>query len=149
MCPPSAFGLAASTAAIVLAAGTRGKRLAMPNTRIMMHQPMGGASGQAIDVEIQAKEIMYHKNNLTRIVAQITGNSFEKVRPAPNTVPNSTVLKHSLFLCRRRHIHDRVWAPGLEGIYAGLGIVRAGGEAHEPGSLRPEGMPLVCPRTNL
>lgn len=45
----------------------------MPNTRIMIHQPLGGASGQAIDVEIQAKEIMYHKKNITRIMSQITG----------------------------------------------------------------------------
>jgi ATP-dependent Clp protease protease subunit len=68
-----ALGIAASTAAIVLAGGTKGKRLAMPNTRIMIHQPLGGASGQAIDVEIQAKEIMYHKKNITRIMSQITG----------------------------------------------------------------------------
>lgn len=74
-----AFGLAASTAAIVLAGGSKGKRFAMPNARIMMHQPLGGASGQAIDVEIQAKEVMYHKNNITRIVAEITGRAFEQV----------------------------------------------------------------------
>jgi ATP-dependent Clp protease protease subunit len=74
-----AFGLAASTAAIVLAGGSKGKRFAMPNARIMMHQPMGGASGQAIDVEIQAKEVMYHKNNITRILSEITGRPFEQV----------------------------------------------------------------------
>lgn len=45
----------------------------------MMHQPMGGASGQAIDVEIQAKEIMYHKTNITRILSEITGRPFEQV----------------------------------------------------------------------
>lgn len=74
-----AFGLAASTAAIVLAGGSKGKRFAMPNARIMMHQPMGGASGQAIDVEIQAKEVMYHKNNITRILSEITGRPFKQV----------------------------------------------------------------------
>ncbi|XP_002981945.2 ATP-dependent Clp protease proteolytic subunit 4, chloroplastic [Selaginella moellendorffii] len=74
-----AFGLAASTASVILAGGTKGKRFAMPNTRIMVHQPMGGASGQAIDVEIQAKEIMFHKNNFTRILAEITGKPFEQV----------------------------------------------------------------------
>lgn len=74
-----AFGLAASTAAIVLAGGSKGRRLAMPNARIMMHQPLGGASGQAIDVEIQAKEIMYHKSNITRILSEITGRSFQQV----------------------------------------------------------------------
>lgn len=74
-----AFGLAASTASIVLAGGSKGKRLAMPNTRIMMHQPLGGASGSAIDVEIQAKEIMYHKSNVTRIISERTGRSTEQV----------------------------------------------------------------------
>ncbi|CAM6111884.1 unnamed protein product [Calypogeia fissa] len=74
-----AFGLAASTAAIVLAGGSKGKRFAMPNARIMMHQPLGGASGQAIDVEIQAKEVMYHKNNITRIISEITGRPFDQV----------------------------------------------------------------------
>eukprot|EP00250_Pteridium_aquilinum_P005747 c15798_g1_i1 orf=153-1073(+) len=74
-----AFGFAASTAAILLAAGSKGKRLAMPNARIMLHQPMGGASGQAIDVEIQAKEIMHHKTNITRILSQITGRTYEQV----------------------------------------------------------------------
>lgn len=74
-----AFGLAASTAAIVLAGGSKGKRLAMPNTRIMMHQPLGGASGSAMDVEIQAKEIMYHKSNVTRIISERTGRSAEQV----------------------------------------------------------------------
>eukprot|EP01018_Ginkgo_biloba_P005305 Gb_05917 [translate_table: standard] len=74
-----AFGIAASTASIVLGGGSKGKRLAMPNTRIMMHQPLGGASGQAIDVEIQAKEIMYHKNNVTRIISESTGRPFEQV----------------------------------------------------------------------
>jgi ATP-dependent Clp protease protease subunit len=73
------FGLAASTAAIVLAGGTRGRRLAMPNSRIMMHQPLGGASGQAIDVEIQAKEVMYHKSNITRLLSEISGRSYEQV----------------------------------------------------------------------
>ncbi|GJP42468.1 hypothetical protein CLOM_g2028 [Closterium sp. NIES-68] len=53
--------------------------MAMPNARIMMHQPMGGASGQAIDVEIQAKEIMYHKSNIARILSEITGRSAEQV----------------------------------------------------------------------
>jgi ATP-dependent Clp protease protease subunit len=74
-----AFGFAASTAAILLAAGTKGKRFAMPNSRIMLHQPMGGASGQVMDVEIQAKEIMYHKTNITRILSEITGRSVKQI----------------------------------------------------------------------
>ncbi|XVF45481.1 hypothetical protein PTKIN_Ptkin02bG0210000 [Pterospermum kingtungense] len=75
-----AVGIAASTASIILGGGTKGKRLAMPNTRIMIHQPLGGASGQAIDVEIQAREIMHNKNNVTRIISGFTGRSFEQVQ---------------------------------------------------------------------
>ncbi|KAK1326999.1 hypothetical protein QJS10_CPA01g03018 [Acorus calamus] len=75
-----AMGIAASTSSIILGGGTKGKRLAMPNTRIMVHQPLGGASGQAIDVEIQAKEIMHNKNNITRIISGFTGRSFEQVQ---------------------------------------------------------------------
>ena len=75
-----ALGIAASTASIILGGGTKGKRLAMPNTRIMIHQPLGGASGQAIDVEIQAREVMHNKNNVTRIISESTGRSFEQVQ---------------------------------------------------------------------
>ncbi|GAA0141066.1 serine protease [Lithospermum erythrorhizon] len=74
-----ALGIAASTASIILGGGARGKRFAMPNTRIMMHQPLGGASGQAIDVEIQAKEVMHNKNNVIRIVSEFSGRSIEQV----------------------------------------------------------------------
>ncbi|OAY81336.1 ATP-dependent Clp protease proteolytic subunit 4, chloroplastic [Ananas comosus] len=75
-----ALGIAASTSSIILGAGTKGKRFAMPNTRIMIHQPLGGASGQAIDVEIQAKEIMHNKNNMIRIIAGFTSRTFEQVQ---------------------------------------------------------------------
>ncbi|KAG7952692.1 hypothetical protein I3843_12G071400 [Carya illinoinensis] len=75
-----ALGFAASTASIILGGGTKGKRLAMPNTRIMIHQPLGGASGQAIDVEIQAREVMHNKNNVTRIISESTNRSFEQVQ---------------------------------------------------------------------
>ncbi|XP_057448758.1 ATP-dependent Clp protease proteolytic subunit 4, chloroplastic [Lotus japonicus] len=75
-----ALGIAASTASIILGGGTKGKRFAMPNTRIMIHQPLGGASGQAIDVEIQAKEVMHNKNNVTRIISGFTGRTFEQVQ---------------------------------------------------------------------
>ena len=51
----------------------------MPNARIMIHQPLGGASGQAVDIEIQAKEIMFHKQNLNSIMAECTGNPIERV----------------------------------------------------------------------
>ncbi|PKU81841.1 ATP-dependent Clp protease proteolytic subunit 4, chloroplastic [Dendrobium catenatum] len=75
-----ALGIAASTSAIILGGGTKGKRLAMPNTRIMLHQPLGGASGQAIDVEIQAREIMHNKDNITRLISGFTGRPFEQVQ---------------------------------------------------------------------
>ncbi|KAL7187948.1 hypothetical protein ACSBR1_037899 [Camellia fascicularis] len=75
-----ALGISASTASIILGGGTKGKRFAMPNTRIMIHQPLGGASGQAIDVEIQAREIMHNKDNVTRIISTVTGRPFEQVQ---------------------------------------------------------------------
>ncbi|KAK9917403.1 hypothetical protein WJX75_003979 [Coccomyxa subellipsoidea] len=73
------FGLAASMGAFLLGAGAKGKRYSMPNARIMIHQPLGGASGQAVDIEIQAKEIMYHKGNLNRIMSECTGQPIEKI----------------------------------------------------------------------
>ncbi|KAL6765535.1 Clp protease-domain-containing protein [Haematococcus lacustris] len=73
------FGLAASMGAFLLGAGKKGKRYSMPNSRIMIHQPLGGASGQAVDIEIQAKEIMYHKANLNRIMADCTGQPLKKI----------------------------------------------------------------------
>jgi ATP-dependent Clp protease protease subunit len=72
-------GMAASMGAVLLAAGTPGKRYALPNARIMIHQPLGGAQGQASDIEIQAKEIMYIKENLNRILAEHTGQPIEKL----------------------------------------------------------------------
>uniref|UniRef100_A0ACD5THN6 Uncharacterized protein n=1 Tax=Avena sativa TaxID=4498 RepID=A0ACD5THN6_AVESA len=73
------MGMAGSTASILLGGGTKGKRFAMPNTRIMMHQPMGGASGQALDVEVQAKEILTSKRNVIRIISGFTGRTLEQV----------------------------------------------------------------------
>eukprot|EP01025_Chloroclados_australasicus_P068054 TRINITY_DN943_c0_g1_i3.p1 TRINITY_DN943_c0_g1~~TRINITY_DN943_c0_g1_i3.p1 ORF type:complete len:313 (+),score=33.29 TRINITY_DN943_c0_g1_i3:94-939(+) len=73
------FGLAASMGAFLLGAGRRGKRFSMPNSRIMIHQPLGGASGQAVDIEIQAREIMYHKANINRIMANYTGQPVERI----------------------------------------------------------------------
>lgn len=65
--------------AFLLTAGTKGKRFSMPNARIMIHQPLGGASGQAVDIEIQAKEIMFHKANLNGIMAECTGQPIDQV----------------------------------------------------------------------
>jgi len=73
------LGIAGSTASIILGGGTKGKRFAMPNTRIMIHQPVGGASGQALDVEVQAKEILANKRNVIRLVSGFTGRTPEQV----------------------------------------------------------------------
>ena len=73
------FGLAASMGAFLLTAGAQGKRMALPSSRIMIHQPLGGAQGQAVDIEIQAKEILYHKRTLNQLLAHHTGQPFEKI----------------------------------------------------------------------
>ena len=73
------IGQAASMGALLLLAGAKGKRQALPNARIMIHQPMGGAQGQATDIEIQAKEIMRMKAKLNDIIAKHTGQSLERV----------------------------------------------------------------------
>ncbi len=73
------IGQAASMGAVLLAAGTKGKRYALPNSRIMIHQPLGGAKGQAADIAIQAKEILYTKQRLNEILAYHTGQSVEVV----------------------------------------------------------------------
>lgn len=73
------FGLAASMGAFLLTGGAAGKRMALPNSRIMIHQPLGGAQGQAVDIEIQAKEILYHKRTLNELLARHTGQPFEKI----------------------------------------------------------------------
>ncbi|HOH55390.1 MAG TPA: ATP-dependent Clp endopeptidase proteolytic subunit ClpP, partial [Paludibacteraceae bacterium] len=72
-------GMAASMGAILLVAGTKGKRFALKHSRIMIHQPMGGAQGQASDIEITAREIQKMKQELYNIIAEHSGNSFEKI----------------------------------------------------------------------
>ncbi len=72
-------GLAASMGAFLLSSGTKGKRMSLPHSRIMIHQPLGGAQGQAVDIEIQAKEILYHKQRLNEILAEHTGQPFDKI----------------------------------------------------------------------
>ena len=73
-------GLAASMGAFLLAAGAKGKRFSLPNSRIMIHQPSGGAQGQATDIEIQAKEILYLRERLNGILADKTGRTIEEIR---------------------------------------------------------------------
>ncbi|OGP66330.1 MAG: ATP-dependent Clp endopeptidase, proteolytic subunit ClpP [Deltaproteobacteria bacterium RBG_16_44_11] len=73
------MGQAASMAALLLGAGQKGKRFALPHARILIHQPLGGFQGQATDIDIQAKEILRLKDELNRILAQLTGKPLSKV----------------------------------------------------------------------
>ncbi len=72
-------GLAASMGAFLLAAGAKGKRFSLPNSRIMIHQPLGGAQGQASDIEIQAREILYLRERLNLMLAENTGRSLDQI----------------------------------------------------------------------
>ena len=74
------LGDAASMGAFLLCSGAKGKRMALPNSRIMVHQPLGGAKGQATDIEIEAKEILRMKNMLIEIIAENSGQPFDKVK---------------------------------------------------------------------
>ena len=73
------MGQAASAAAVLLAAGTPGKRFALPHSRVLLHQPSGGAEGQSVDIEIQAREIQRIRETLDEILAQATGQTKEKI----------------------------------------------------------------------
>jgi ATP-dependent Clp protease protease subunit len=73
------MGMAASMGALLLAAGTAGKRSALPNSRIMIHQPSGGSQGTASDIEIQAREILFARERINEILAEHTGQSLDKV----------------------------------------------------------------------
>ena len=85
ICPRSpvrtvCVGMAASMGAFLLMAGEKGKRLALPNSEVMIHQPLGGASGQATDVEIRAKWLLRTKEKMTRLMSEMTGQDQEKLR---------------------------------------------------------------------
>lgn len=73
------IGQAASMAAVLLAAGTKGKRFILPSARVMIHQPHGGAQGQATDIQIQAKEIQHNKDKLNKILAECTGKPIKTI----------------------------------------------------------------------
>ena len=72
-------GLAASMGSFLLAAGTKGKRFALPNSEIMIHQPLGGAKGQASDIKIQADHILFVRNRMNRMLSEMTGQSLEVI----------------------------------------------------------------------
>lgn len=74
------FGTAASMGAVLLSAGTKGKRICLPNAEVMIHQPLGGAQGQASDIAIQAEHMAFTKERLLRLLANNTGQDFEKIK---------------------------------------------------------------------
>ena len=74
------MGMAASMGAFLLAAGAKGKRFSLPNSKVMIHQPLGGAQGQATDIEIHAREILKTRDTLNRILAERTGQTLEKIQ---------------------------------------------------------------------
>ena len=73
------MGMAASMGAFLLAAGSKGKRFSLPNSRVMIHQPLGGARGQASDIEIQAREILYLRERLNKVLSERTGQTIETI----------------------------------------------------------------------
>ena len=92
-------GMAASMGALLLAAGTKGKRLALPNAEIMIHQPSGGTKGQASDIKIQAEWMLRTREKLNRILAECTGQSVEKVAidtERDNFMPAEEAVKYGL-----------------------------------------------------
>tara|TARA_S200000501_G_C20542077_1_gene620584 strand:- start:318 stop:725 length:408 start_codon:yes stop_codon:yes gene_type:complete len=78
------MGQAASMAAVLLSAGAKGKRSALENSRVMIHQPLGGVQGQATDIEIHTKEILFLRSKLNKILANNTGNSVETIENDTN-----------------------------------------------------------------
>ena len=93
------MGQAASMAAVLLSCGTKGKRLILENARVMIHQPLGGVSGQATDIEIHTKEILYLKDKLNKILSNNTGqniNTIEKDTNRDNFMSSQTALDYGL-----------------------------------------------------
>lgn len=93
------IGMAASMGSFLLAAGTKGKRLALPNSEIMIHQPLGGAQGQASDIKIQAEHILFIRNRMNSLLAQMTGQSLkviEKDTDRDNWMTAEDAVKYGL-----------------------------------------------------
>ena len=93
------MGQAASMAAILLSAGTKGKRMALENSRVMIHQPLGGVSGQATDIEIHTKEILFLKDRLNKILSKNTGKSVKAIENDTNRdnfMSSEEALKYGL-----------------------------------------------------
>lgn len=113
------FGLAASMGAFLLASGTKGKRYCMPNSRVMIHQPLGGASGSAIEVGLQVREMMYHKVKLTKIMARLTGKTEEQIE-----VDTDRDFFMNAWEARDYGLVDGVIDDGKPGLVAPIGEVK-------------------------
>ena len=94
-------GMCASMAAFLLAAGTKGKRYALPNSEVMIHQPLGGAHGQATEIEIAAKHILQTKEKLNKILAENTGQDYETVALDTDRDNWKTAEEAILYVCKR------------------------------------------------
>ena len=118
------MGMAASMGAFLLAAGTKGKRSALPNSRIMIHQPSGGSQGTAADVEIQAKEILYARQRLNELLSRHTGQSVQQVEEDVDRdryMSPEEALEYGLI--------DRIIRPGEHAAGNGTGGSPAGSES--------------------
>lgn len=109
------IGQASSMAALLLAAGTKGKRIALPNSTVMIHQPMGGASGQASDIEIRAKEILRKRAVMTDLWAKHTGQPKEKI---------ATDIERDFFLSAQEAVEYGI----VDRVYTGHDSVTAEGD---------------------
>lgn len=116
------FGMAASMGAFLLGAGTKGKRKSLPNARIMIHQPLGGAQGQAADIEIQAKEILFTKASLNQFMADYTDQPIEKIAADTDRdffmTPVSTI--HPIRIFSPRSFCSLLFSPQYEALDYGL-----------------------------
>lgn len=106
------MGQSTSMAALLLAAGAKGKRYALPHSRVMIHQPLGGVQGQATDIDIQAKEILKVKDMLAQILAKHTGQTLEKIREDTERdffMDSEDALKYGIIdkVITRREIQDQ------------------------------------------
>jgi ATP-dependent Clp protease, protease subunit len=138
------MGMAASGAAVLLAGGAPGKRMALPNSRVLIHQPHGGAQGQAVDIEIQAREMAFMRRRIDEILAFHTGQPLERVAKdtdrdyilgAAEAV--SYGLVDEMLTARRGLTAAPLSALPGSGVAAGHAVARSRpeGEAHEPGHL--------------
>jgi ATP-dependent Clp protease protease subunit len=135
------IGQAASAAAVLLAAGTKGKRFALRNARVLIHQPHGGVEGQAIDIEIHAKEVIRLRHLLDVILAKHTGQTVEKVNRDTDRDFILTAEGAKAYGIVDDIIVSREESAVLEGQLAGASSSRSGGPGPSPTNGRSDGSP--------